>query len=119
MSTEELLSLDQVAFDERGLVPVIAQDVDTGEVLMLAWATRDSLERTLDEGRMIYWSRSRAELWRKGDTSGHIQHLDELRVDCDADVVLARVHQVGAACHTGARTCFFRALGDRDASTPT
>jgi phosphoribosyl-AMP cyclohydrolase len=118
MSTEELLSVDQVAFDERGLVPVIAQDVDTGEVLMLAWANRDSLALTLSEGRMVYWSRSRAELWRKGETSGHIQHLDELRVDCDADVVLARVHQVGAACHTGART-FFRALGERSGETPT
>jgi phosphoribosyl-AMP cyclohydrolase len=68
---------------------------------------------------MVYWSRSRAELWRKGDTSGHVQHLDELRVDCDADVVLALVHQVGAACHTGARTCFFRALEERDAETRT
>jgi phosphoribosyl-AMP cyclohydrolase len=119
MSTEELVGLDQVAFDDRGLVPVIAQDVDTGDVLMLAWANRESLERTLAEGRMVYWSRSRRELWRKGDTSGNVQHVDELRVDCDADVVLARVHQVGAACHTGERTCFFRALGERDAETPT
>jgi phosphoribosyl-AMP cyclohydrolase len=114
MSTEELVSVDQVAFDERGLVPVIAQDVETGEVLMLAWANRQSLSRTLAERRMVYWSRSRGELWRKGDTSGNVQHLDELRVDCDADVVLARVHQVGAACHTGARTCFFRALDEGD-----
>jgi phosphoribosyl-AMP cyclohydrolase len=119
MSTEELIGLDQVAFDDRGLVPVIAQDVDTGDVLMLAWANRESLERTLAEGRMVYWSRSRRELWRKGDTSGNVQHVDELRVDCDADVVLARVHQVGAACHTGERTCFFRVLGERDAETPT
>jgi phosphoribosyl-AMP cyclohydrolase len=104
------MNLDELAFDERGLIPVIAQDADTGDVLMLAWANRESLERTLAEGRMVYWSRSRQEQWRKGDTSGHVQHVVELRVDCDADVVLARIHQEGAACHTGARTCFFRAL---------
>ena len=119
MTTEEVLALDQVAFDERGLVPVIAQDAETGDVLMLAWANREALARTLAERRMVYWSRSRGELWRKGDTSGHIQHLDELRIDCDADVVLARVHQVGAACHTGERTCFFRWLGERAAETRT
>jgi phosphoribosyl-AMP cyclohydrolase len=77
---------------------------------MLAWANRESLERTLAEGRMVYWSRSRQEVWRKGDTSGHVQHVEELRVDCDADAVLARVHQEGAACHTGERRCFFRGL---------
>jgi len=119
MSTEELVSIDRVAFDDRGLVPVIAQDVDSGDVLMLAWANRESLAMTLAEGRMVYWSRSRGELWRKGETSGHIQHLEELRVDCDADAILARVHQVGAACHTGARTCFFRALGERADETPS
>jgi phosphoribosyl-AMP cyclohydrolase len=105
------VGFDGLRFDDRGLVPVIAQDAETGEVLMLAWANREALERTLDEGRMVYWSRSRKELWRKGDTSGQVQHLEELRVDCDADVVLARVHQEGAACHTGERTCFFRTLG--------
>ena len=110
------MNLDDLTFDERGLIPVVAQDVDTGEVLMLAWATRATLERTLAEGRMVYWSRSRQEEWRKGDTSGNVQHLEELRVDCDADVVLARVHQVGAACHTGERTCFFRSI---DQSVPT
>jgi phosphoribosyl-AMP cyclohydrolase len=89
---------------------VIAQDAENGDVLMLAWANREALERTLEEGRMVYWSRSRQELWHKGDTSGHVQHVEELRVDCDADVVLARVHQEGAACHTGERTCFFRGL---------
>ncbi len=109
------MNLDELAFDERGLIPVIAQDVDTGDVLMLAWANRASLERTLAEGLMVYWSRSREELWRKGDTSGNVQHLEELRADCDADVVLARVHQEGAACHTGERTCFFRGL---DQSVP-
>jgi phosphoribosyl-AMP cyclohydrolase len=104
------MNLDELAFDERGLIPVIAQDAENGDVLMLAWANRESLERTLAEGRMVYWSRSREELWRKGDTSGHVQHLEELRVDCDADVLLARVHQEGAACHTGARSCFFQGL---------
>jgi len=104
------MNLNELTFDERGLIPVIAQDADNGDVLMLAWASRESLARTLDEGVMVYWSRSRQELWRKGDTSGHVQHVEELRVDCDADVVLARVHQEGAACHTGERTCFFRGL---------
>jgi phosphoribosyl-AMP cyclohydrolase len=109
------MKLDDVTFDERGLVPVIAQDAENGDVLMLAWANREALERTLAEGRMVYWSRSRGELWRKGDTSGHAQHVEELRIDCDADVVLARVHQEGVACHTGARSCFFRGL---DQSAP-
>ena len=104
------IDLGALVFDERGLIPVIAQDVDTEEVLMLAWANREALGRTLAEGRMVYWSRSRGELWRKGDTSGHVQHWEELRADCDGDVVLARVHQEGPACHTGARTCFFRTL---------
>jgi phosphoribosyl-AMP cyclohydrolase len=104
------VNLDDLRFDERGLIPVIAQDAENGQVLMMAWANREALERTLDEGRMVYWSRSRSELWRKGDTSGHVQHVEELRVDCDADVVLARVHQEGAACHTGERSCFHRGL---------
>lgn len=107
----ERLNLDDLAFDDRGLIPVIAQDAANGQVLMLAWANREALERTLDERRMVYWSRSRGELWRKGDTSGNVQHWEELLVDCDADVVLARIHQEGAACHTGERSCFFRALG--------
>jgi phosphoribosyl-AMP cyclohydrolase len=104
------VNLDEVSFDDRGLIPVVVQDVENGDVLMVAWTNREALQRSLDEGRMSYWSRSREELWRKGDTSGHVQHLEEIRVDCDADVVLARVHQEGAACHTGERTCFFRTL---------
>jgi phosphoribosyl-AMP cyclohydrolase len=104
------MNLDDLTFDDRGLIPVIAQDTVTGEVLMFAWANREALQRTLDEGRMVYWSRSREELWRKGDTSGNVQHWDELRADCDADVVLALIHQEGAACHTGERSCFFRTL---------
>jgi len=116
--TMEQLDLDALAFDERGLVPVIAQDVENGQVLMLAWANRASLERTLAEGRMVYWSRSRQELWRKGDTSGHVQHVEEILVDCDADVLLARVHQEGAACHTGERSCFFRSLAEVGTGEP-
>jgi phosphoribosyl-AMP cyclohydrolase len=109
-STPDPVALDELAFDERGLVTVVAQDAETGEVLMVAWADRTALERTLAEGRMVYWSRSRQELWRKGDTSGHVQHWTEIRVDCDADVVLAKVHQEGPACHTGERSCFFRSV---------
>jgi phosphoribosyl-AMP cyclohydrolase len=106
----EQVALDEVRFDDRGLVPAVVQDVENGDVLMMAWMTRASLERTLEERRTVFWSRSRQELWRKGDTSGHVQHVEEVRVDCDGDVLLVRVHQVGAACHTGERTCFFRRL---------
>jgi phosphoribosyl-AMP cyclohydrolase len=105
------VDLDGLRFDERGLIPLVVQDAENEDVLMLAWANREALERTLAEGRMVYWSRSRQELWRKGDTSGHVQRLVELRVDCDEDVLLARVHQEDAACHTGERSCFFRRLG--------
>jgi phosphoribosyl-AMP cyclohydrolase len=104
------VALDALVFDDRGFIPVIAQDAENGDVLMLAWANRESLGRTLAEGRMVYWSRSRNELWRKGVTSGHTQHWESLSVDCDADVILARVHQEGPACHTGERSCFFRTL---------
>ncbi len=106
----ERVNLDDLTFDGQGLIPVIVQDVETGVVLMLAWSNRAGLDRTIDEGRMVYWSRSRQEFWRKGDTSGHVQHWEELRVDCDGDVLLARVHQEGAACHTGERSCFHRRL---------
>jgi phosphoribosyl-AMP cyclohydrolase len=106
----ERVDLGGLRYDDRGLVTVVVQDSDNDQVLMVAWANREALERTLAEGRMSYWSRSRQELWRKGDTSGHTQHWEELRVDCDGDVVLARVHQEGAACHTGERSCFFRTL---------
>ncbi len=102
--------IEDLTFDEKGLIPVITQDAENGDVLMFAWMNRDALEATLTQGRMIYWSRSRQELWPKGDTSGHVQHLKELRFDCDGDVLLAQVHQVGAACHTGERSCFFRQL---------
>jgi phosphoribosyl-AMP cyclohydrolase len=104
------MNIEEIAFGEDGLAPAIVQDAENGEVLMLAWMNRGSLQRTLDEGRTVFWSRSRGELWRKGDTSGHVQHVEEVRADCDADVLLVRVHQEGAACHTGERSCFFRAL---------
>jgi phosphoribosyl-AMP cyclohydrolase len=106
----EEVSLDGIRFDERGLVPAIVQDADDGDVLMMAWMNRESLERTIEEGRTVFWSRSREELWRKGETSGHVQHVVEIRVDCDADVLLIRAHQTGGACHTGERSCFHRAL---------
>lgn len=95
-----------VRFDEKGLVPAIVQDADTMEVLMLAYMNEESLRLTVTEGRVVFWSRSRHELWRKGDTSGNIQHVESLSIDCDGDAVLVRVHQVGVACHTGSRTCF-------------
>jgi phosphoribosyl-AMP cyclohydrolase len=101
--------LDGVTFDDRGLVPAIAQDSHSGEVLMMAWMNRESLAETLATGRVVYWSRSRQALWRKGDTSGHIQKLVSLRLDCDGDTLLLQVDQTGPACHTGERACFFRA----------
>jgi phosphoribosyl-AMP cyclohydrolase len=99
-------------YDTMGLIPAIAQDHVTGEVLMLAWMNAASLARTLDTGRVTYWSRSRAELWAKGDTSGHVQRLVELRLDCDRDCLLLLVDQTGPACHTNRRSCFFTALRD-------
>ena len=105
--------LDSVSFNADGLVAAIAQDVETREVLMMAWMNVESLRRTFEEGRMVYWSRSRQELWRKGDTSGDRQYVREAYYDCDGDTLLFLVEQEGAgACHTGARTCFFRAFGE-------
>ena len=92
--------------DPEGLFPAVAQQHDTGEVLMVGWMDDEALHRTLTTGRATYWSRSRGELWRKGDTSGHVQHVREVRLDCDGDTLLIKVDQVGAACHTGDRTCF-------------
>ena len=109
-ATDEQLA--GIKYDEHGLVAAIAQDVDNGDVLMLAWMNAESLRMTLNEGRMVYWSRSRQELWRKGDTSGDRQFVREAYYDCDADALLFKVEQEGAgACHTGARTCFFRSFG--------
>jgi phosphoribosyl-AMP cyclohydrolase len=97
-------------YDATGLIPCIAQDADTGDVLMMAWMNAASLTRTLDTGRMTYWSRSRAAFWEKGLTSGHLQTLVEMRLDCDRDCLLAMVRQVGPACHTNRRSCFYTAL---------
>ena len=103
--------LDDVRWDEQGLVPAIAQDAVTGEVLMFAWMNRESLALTARTGDAVYWSRSRGRLWRKGEESGHVQKVRELRVDCDRDVVLLKIEQVGGiACHTGRRSCFFSRL---------
>lgn len=100
------MNLDAVKFDERGLVPVVIQDADSGEVLTLAWANREALERTLETGQTHLYSRSRQRLWKKGETSGHVQDLVEMRLDCDGDAVLYRVRPHGPACHTGKRSCF-------------
>ncbi len=107
MSDDRLeADLGLVAYNDQGLVPVIVQQWDTLEVLMMAWADEEALRRTLTTGRATYWSRSRREYWRKGDTSGHVQHVRGARLDCDGDTVLLLVDQIGVACHTGTRTCF-------------
>lgn len=103
-------ALDAIKFGNDGLIPAIAQQYDTGEVLMLAWMNREAVRTTLAEGQACYWSRSRGRLWRKGETSGQVQRLHELRLDCDGDALLLLVDQTGVACHTGRRNCFFRAL---------
>ena len=105
--------LEAVAWNAEGLVPAVAQDAATGEVLMLAWMNKEALKRTLERGEVTYWSRSRQELWRKGATSGHTQRLIEAYVDCDGDTLLLKVEQTGPACHTGAPTCFFRRMSKR------
>lgn len=104
--------LDAIAFDEQGLVPAIAQQHDSGEVLMVAWMNRDAVIESATSGRVCYWSRSRGRLWRKGETSGQHQRLVEMRLDCDGDCLMLLVDQTGMACHTGRRTCFFRAWRD-------
>lgn len=104
------MNIDNVKFDEKGLVPVVVQDVKTHSVLMVAYMNREALEKTLETGNMIYYSRSRQKLWRKGETSGHYQTLRELKLDCDGDTLLALVSQEGPACHTGRYSCFFESL---------
>src|SRR5438105_1724149 len=105
-------ALAEIKFGPDGLVPAIAQQHDTGEILMMAWMNRDAVRASLTEGRACYWSRSRAKLWRKGETSGQIQLLREMRLDCDGDAVLLLVDQQGVACHTGRRSCIHRAWRD-------
>ena len=104
--------LDEIKFDKDGLVLAIAQQHDTGEVLMVAWMNADALTETLATNQVCYWSRSRQKLWRKGESSGQTQALKELRLDCDGDSILLQVDQSGVACHTGRRNCFFRAARD-------
>ncbi len=108
--------LAEIAWDRDGLVPAIAQEAGSGDVLMLAWMNREALERTLATGQAVYFSRSRRRLWHKGEESGHFQQVHEIRIDCDADVVLLKVtqlgHEPGVACHTGRHSCFFRRLDD-------
>ena len=104
--------LDKLKYNEAGLVPAIAQQYDTGEVLMMAWMNRASIEETLQTSRVCYWSRSRREFWEKGLTSGHRQKLVELRFDCDRDCLLLRVEQTGPACHTNRKSCFYSAVQD-------
>ncbi|MGH1425276.1 MAG: phosphoribosyl-AMP cyclohydrolase [Pseudooceanicola sp.] len=100
-------------YDQNGLIPAIAQDKATGEILMMAWMNATSVAETLTTGQVTYWSRSRQELWRKGETSGHRQRLVEMRVDCDRDCLLMQVTQVGPACHTNRRSCFYTAITDK------
>ncbi len=116
MSVNEKSTIDQalasLSFDKDGLIPAIAQQFDTGEVLMMAWMNREAVAASLEEGRAVYWSRSRQALWHKGETSGQIQTLKEMRWDCDSDTVLLQVDQDGVACHTGRHNCFFNAVRD-------
>lgn len=111
MTAEEFLAI--VKFDERGLVPVVTQDVGDNAVLMVAWANAEALRHTVSCGRASYWSRSRKSLWVKGETSGNVQEVEEVLYDCDADTILYRVRQSGPACHTGERTCFYRSAYKR------
>jgi phosphoribosyl-ATP pyrophosphohydrolase/phosphoribosyl-AMP cyclohydrolase len=104
------VTLDELRFDAQGLIPAVVQEGDTGELLMVAWMDRAAVEATLSTGRTHFWSRSRGEPWRKGDTSGHVQHVQSVFADCDRDTLLVLVHQEGVACHTGSRTCFFTRL---------
>ncbi len=108
------IDLQSLHFDDRGLIPVIAQEDDTGVVLMMAWMNADAIRKTLEDRRVTYWSRSRQAFWVKGETSGHTQELVDLRVDCDRDCLLAVVRQVGPACHTNRKSCFYTSIGGED-----
>ena len=110
-STEKFNILD-IKFNEKGLIPVVAQCVHSGKVLMMAWMNEEALNKTIDTNYMYYFSRSRQKLWQKGETSGHFQKLIELRLDCDNDTLLALIEQTGAACHTGVKSCFFKSTKD-------
>jgi len=107
-------ALDNLKYDANGLIPAIIQDHQNGDVLMMAWMNKESLQRTVDTNLCTYWSRSRKSFWVKGETSGHLQHVRNISVDCDQDVLLIKVEQIGAACHENYRSCFFRDLKDGD-----
>lgn len=110
--------LDDITWNEDGLLPAVAQDATTGRILMVAWMNREALSLTAKEQRAVYWSRSRKKLWRKGEESGHIQHVKEIRLDCDSDVIVLNIEQVGGiACHTGRESCFYRVLRDGEWQT--
>ena len=111
--------VDELRWDERGLIPAVVQEIETGAVLMVAWMDREALEATRRTGLSHFWSRSRQSLWRKGETSGHVQHIDAIYADCDRDTLLLEVHQQGVACHTGARTCFFTRLFESGPDAPS
>jgi phosphoribosyl-AMP cyclohydrolase len=104
------MQVSEIKFDTNGLIPAIVQDAETNEVLMMAYMNKQSLQLTLEKGETYFWSRSRHELWHKGETSGNVQRVVEVRVDCDADTLLVRVQPAGPACHTGNRTCFYRVI---------
>ena len=107
------LWLDQITWNDQGLVPAIAQDNVSNEILMVAWMNREALSLTVSEGRAVYWSRSRKKIWRKGEESGHVQNVSEIRLDCDDDVIILKIEQLGGiACHTGRRSCFFKVFKD-------
>src|SRR5436309_10694168 len=122
-SAERGVTLDELRFDAQGLIAAVVQEADTGELLMVAWMDRASVEATLSSGLTHFWSRSRGKPWTKGETSGHVQHVQSVFADCDGDTLLVQVHQEGAACHTGQRTCFFAALkggaGDEPRPAPS
>lgn len=108
--------LDQLKFNSDGLIPAIIQEQSTGRVLMMAWMNKESIQRTLDLGKTVFWSRSRQKYWVKGETSGHVQHVKDVSFDCDGDTLLIQVEQTGAACHEGYKSCFFRSFREKGAS---
>ena len=110
LESSNTFSLQDITFNKDGLLPVISQCMNTGKVLMMAWMNKDALEKTIKSRNMVYYSRSRSQLWRKGESSGNFQKLHELRLDCDNDTLLALIEQTGVACHTGSQSCFFKAI---------